>query len=1258
MKYLRYIIVFPFLSLIFAVFSNSRVLAEDDDIQRLSLKTYLTLKDKTVMDSILASFESSLATSDPRYVNLVVRKVGTSYGAERSNIHRYMDFVIENFDKSTLPYKFLKSALLNIRMEYKDDSIKNLRTHIANAKAELNYALENDSVVNVEIGCLITVLKLGKNYPMIDSLLADFADRAKSRRGNNSEVYLSLLKERANQLDFSNFMDNDTTHKKENYSKILVLDSLLVSLNLNKYGENSGRYHRALRDYGYALSKAPISGYSREESEPVVRKSVEKLGKWVDLTADTLDIKSYANNFPLLSLLSGLADVLKDTVAATKYVEIYNNLHRNAFGPESGEYLTALNRTYRYLPEKDQTGIIDLAIPIAEKLYGKSDERYQNLVVLKSALHEHQRDYRNAIASYESGELVEDMSTGNINGILSSLSSYAESHSRYGNYLKAREYFRKGIDMELGSLVPPDYSYIYINYSGLAQDCHKYNHVDSLIAYTEVLLDRIAGRPALQCQLLTTAAAYTPAAVSAELLKESLDRFPGLRGGNEGLILTFRLMDLNLYNGNYAEARRLLEEGLRLSGEKYPEMARLLYREYECMVRNDAAGAMEANVKLMDYFDKNIPHKEKYIEYISAVYRRAMEALHADETDEMKKAVELHLRLLPSFPDMTTLSGKRFEDTDINLITSSGFLSLPFYSGNDDLTRIPLYAEYFHSVNRPREIVEILKTHLKKNYDIHLNVRPKYILENDYESLVSQSDHFMREMAKWAGKFDDDEINSLAFNTLLASKQLTLTTSDNIRRIVAESGDSTMRENFRRLRDLENEISRKATEGSDIRTLVVQKKAAETSLAIDANQRGNILDGLFTDWQSVANSLGKNDCAVEFASFREHEGSDTYIALVLTPGKAPRSVTLFNSKDIKLKGNVNPDVSIYRKVWLPVLSLAPEAKNIYFSPYGLLHTLGLEYADTDGTHTMSDRFNMYRLSSTRELTIPHRRDLTDAVIFGGLDYDSDIGGPLTSLTKDTDSGTERGLDELREYLLDEDRAGVAYLPGTEKEAEAIESMLAGKYKVIRLEGAQGTEKALKSISGHSPSALHIATHGYYLPAKESSRNRDSGLLGMASNEALAKSDRDMSRSGLLLSGANTTLKGTRNDPDNDGVLTSLEVSSLNLSNTGLVVLSACQTALGEISGEGVFGLQRGFKMAGAGSILMSLWKVNDRATRLLMTRFYENMMQGKSKRESLKEAQNYLRSYHGPSSSDTDDPKKRPFSSPRYWAAFVLLDAL
>ena len=120
-------------------------------------------------------------------------------------------------------------------------------------------------------------------------------------------------------------------------------------------------------------------------------------------------------------------------------------------------------------------------------------------------------------------------------------------------------------------------------------------------------------------------------------------------------------------------------------------------------------------------------------------------------------------------------------------------------------------------------------------------------------------------------------------------------------------------------------------------------------------------------------------------------------------------------------------------------------------------------------------------------------------------------------------------------------------------------------------------------------------------------------------------------------------------PENsdDGILTALEISHLDFKDLDLVVLSACQTGLGDTNSEGVYGLQRAFKKAGANTILMSLDKVDDEATQILMVEFYKNLMGGKTKHQSFKDAQKYLRSV-----------ENGKYDNPKYWASFIMLDGL
>ena len=197
------------------------------------------------------------------------------------------------------------------------------------------------------------------------------------------------------------------------------------------------------------------------------------------------------------------------------------------------------------------------------------------------------------------------------------------------------------------------------------------------------------------------------------------------------------------------------------------------------------------------------------------------------------------------------------------------------------------------------------------------------------------------------------------------------------------------------------------------------------------------------------------------------------------------------------------------------------------------------------------------------------------------------------------------------------------LPGTATESRTVGSLLS---PATVLTGTEATETALKAVQ--SPRVLHIATHGFFLA--------DQDLSTAASPGGATSLEDPMLRSGIVLAGANIGKSG-----NDDGVLTALEAAGLNLSGTQLVVLSACETGVGEVkTGEGVFGLRRAFMVAGAETLVMSLWQVDDTATQRLMTEFYQRLAKGQDRGEALRQASLTL----------MQEPAYR---HPFFWASFI-----
>lgn len=426
----------------------------------------------------------------------------------------------------------------------------------------------------------------------------------------------------------------------------------------------------------------------------------------------------------------------------------------------------------------------------------------------------------------------------------------------------------------------------------------------------------------------------------------------------------------------------------------------------------------------------------------------------------------------------------------------------------------------------------------------------------------------------------------------------------------------------------------KTEESPDIRKRLYLR---EKEILAGISERTDWGDFLSLNWRHVEAALPDTAIAVEFCTINS-DNSARYGALVLAPGDEPRFIDLFRINSLQQADDKYRFIA--DSIWTPIMQRFPEAGTIYFSPVGELCRLPLEAAAPDG-HTI------FRLSSTRRLALPHTgHAIAKGVAMGGLQYDMDS----TAMTADTRRHNNVSLPKrsVRHYFSSANSA-LEYLPGTEREALAVADIA----KKARLTfhvytGTEGTEASFKALSGSDTDIIHIATHGFYWTEEEAEYMP---RLDRIFSEFKSTEDRSLSRSGLMLAGADRAYRGMDIDDDtDDGILTAREIADLDLSATDFVILSACNTGLGDVSGEGVFGLQRGFKKAGVNTLMLSLWKVSDEATAMLMDEFYRSFFAGHTKAESLHLAQQRLRTYTAPDGT-------RPFSNPDYWAPFILLDA-
>lgn len=475
--------------------------------------------------------------------------------------------------------------------------------------------------------------------------------------------------------------------------------------------------------------------------------------------------------------------------------------------------------------------------------------------------------------------------------------------------------------------------------------------------------------------------------------------------------------------------------------------------------------------------------------------------------------------------------------------------------------------------------------------------------------------------------------SELSYDIQLLTKGLLLKSEIGLRDLILNTNNVNVIKEYNRLVDIKKQLS-DTLNASSIRALKQEYQSLERHLMKESEVYGNYMQTFSYTFKDVQSSLNEGDVAIEFATtkdiLRDGNGNFTryraYFALVVKPN-------YYSPKIIRL-GNHFDSESIYQEVWEPLLDEIKGMKNVYFSPTYDLNKYPLESAKLpDGTFISDWGINFYRVSSTREIIRREKsKPFDSAILYGGLQYSAEIKDLIASDAEERSNGL-RGVTSLEDNIESDLRGRKAlwkYLAGTKEEVTQIKKIISDygvKTKVFS--ASKGTESTFKNLSGKKISMIHLATHGFYIPPIDSTYDEDK-----------------MERSGLALSGANIILSGV-NLPKgiDDGILTASEISSLDFRGLDLVVLSACETGLGDITGEGVYGLQRGFKKAGANSIIMSLWKVDDTSTMMLMTEFYNHLLHGCSKFEALKKAQMYVR-------------KQKGYEDPEYWAGFILLDGI
>lgn len=487
------------------------------------------------------------------------------------------------------------------------------------------------------------------------------------------------------------------------------------------------------------------------------------------------------------------------------------------------------------------------------------------------------------------------------------------------------------------------------------------------------------------------------------------------------------------------------------------------------------------------------------------------------------------------------------------------------------------------------------------------------------------------------------DYTTTCYDALLLSKAFLLDSERSVYNIVQQDGDKTDMQTYMNIALLNDQIKeweKKYVQYADsILTATSEVSRLESTLMNRCKSVGDITSFMDVDYNSVKKSLGKNDVLIDFTDFVPNAGGRRYAAYIVNKKqKYPLLKPLFAESQIDSLGIVRPDMfydkdfaaEVIKLLWNPLKEHILEGSTVYYVPSQMLFQVCLESLPLEDGTLLGDHYHFVRLSSARELVRKHNKsNAASAVLYGGLQYDLEP-NVMAENAKQYDLSS---LMVMRgDYIVRGDSI-FRELPGSKVEVERISEILnRSKFEVTPYTGVNGTEESFLSMHGKAPRILHLATHGFYYTPSEA--EEVDYLRGYSDA---------MSLSGLIMSGGNAAWLGEELPAGTlGGVLTANNIAHLDLSNTDMVVLSACQTGQGNATAEGLYGLQRAFKKAGVGTMVMTLWSVSDKVATEFMIKFYESLVENDwDKHKAFEQTKSYIRTQH---------------PDPYHWAAFVMLD--
>ena len=811
--------------------------------------------------------------------------------------------------------------------------------------------------------------------------------------------------------------------------------------------------------------------------------------------------------------------------------------------------------------------------------------------------------FLSALRIYES---ISDSSEDYYGKVLANLGLLYQTMGRYG---KAEEYHKKALDLiQRNKATATIANSAAVNNIGvLYKDMGKYSESEKLLNQAIQLSEVNPGKKS---------AAYAITLNNQAMLFEEMGRF--------------------------TQAEHLLEEAIKIAAEVMTEKS----TNYQRLLINQALLYQEMGKyeQAETIYKKAIQIKEQRLgtshpDYAHLLNLEAELFMLMNKTTEveslLKKAADIYLKKFganhPSYASVLNNLGNYYR---INNKSAEAYTNL-----NKALSiRTSVLGEKHPATLETKESIAILDWQNNKIADAATGFKAvldeDMMLINEYFAPLSEAEkarfwdkmhpHFEHYAAFVAESYEQNpDLTGILYNYQLSTKALLLNSSSKIRQQILSSGDKELIKEYQEWMDAKENLSRLyALSKSDLTEQKINLDSLEDATNTKEkklSEQSNIFRSGYSissvTWKDIQTALGPDDAAVELIHINKFNRKQTdtiyYAGLVLTKEmNQPQIVVLKNGNQLEkryfsyyrnsIHGKTSDDMS-YSQYWEKIDNLCGAKKSIYVSMDGIYSQINLSTLRTPDGKYLLDKRNFILVSNTKDILKLKTTTTKPVALTATL-----IGNPVF--------GTG---------------GSVAALPGTKVEIESVRLQLTGKsYKVTTYVQKDASEQNIRKVN--NPKILHIATHGFFVKEAEGSDK----TMGIESNRSSAN---PMLRSGILLANAEEAIDGK----SEFGILTAYEAMNLNLDQTEIVVLSACETGLGDVkNGEGVYGLQRAFLVAGVDAIMMSLWKVNDEATQKLMSSFYKNYLLLNDKQKAFKAAQNEL---------------KAVYKDPYYWGAFVLV---